>query len=139
MHFLESRSFACACAWSVQLLDAPAAVHRPFLKGVAVSIMYHVARGMDALHKLNIVLRDLKASNVFCSRYSDNNYIFYVVDFEYSNGVVGTGFFRALEILQALKNQVVNKRPNLFTRATDVYSYGMTCYEVLTGKLLRVI
>jgi len=54
---------------------------------------------------------------------------------ECSIGVVGIGFFRALEILQALKDKVVNQYPNLFTKEADVYSYGMVCYEILTGKL----
>ena len=45
------------------------------------------------------------------------------------------GFWRAPEILQACKNKNVFKRPEIFTKQADIYSYGMTCYEILSGKL----
>jgi len=102
-------------------------------------IMYDVARGMNRLCNLDIVQRDLKASNVLHAHFNKNSdeemHRLYVADFECSIGVVGIGFFRAPEILQAFKNKVVNERPDLFTNASNVYSYGMVCYEILTGKL----
>jgi serine/threonine protein kinase len=104
----------------------------PFSKVITEEIMWLVAKGMDWLHSRNIVHRDLKASNVLVGK--DEKSIL-VADFECSVGVVGTGFFRAPEILQACKDKTINHRPELFTKAVDVYSYGMTCYEILTGKL----
>ncbi|KAG0559177.1 hypothetical protein KC19_10G084600 [Ceratodon purpureus] len=59
----------------------------------------------------------------------------FVADYECSNAVVGTGFFRAPEILRALKERTISQKPEVFSRAADIYAYGMTCYEVLTGKL----
>lgn len=105
----------------------------PVSRDLADVIMYDVAMGMDWLHMRNTVHRDLKASNVHL-RTDHGLWIFYVADFECSIGVVGTGFFRAPEILQACKDKTVNNRPDLFSKAADVYSYGMTCYEILTGK-----
>ncbi len=43
--------------------------------------------------------------------------------------------FRAPEILQTFKEKNMNQRRDLFTRAADAYSYGMTYYEISTGKL----
>jgi serine/threonine protein kinase len=37
--------------------------------------------------------------------------------------------------LQALKDKNVYKKPEIFTKQADVYSYGMTCYEILAGKI----
>jgi serine/threonine protein kinase len=54
--------------------------------------------------------------------------------YECSIGVVGTGFFRVPKILEACKDKCVSKRPELFTKASNIYSYGMTCYEILIGK-----
>ncbi len=51
-------------------------------------------------------------------------------------GLKGTGFWRAPEILLALRRNEKLQLPlplDTFTKMADVYSYGMTCYEVLTG------
>lgn len=106
----------------------------PFNKEDMEDYMYMVALGMDELHSLDIVHRDLKASNVLHTK-NEKYWACYVADFECSVGVVGTGFWRAPEILQACKEKNVHKRLELFTRASDAYSYGMTCYEISTGKL----
>ena len=72
----------------------------PFPKEKAEEIMYRVAQGMEWLHSHGIIHRDLKASNVLVTHGGPWLYS-YVADFECSIGVVGTGFFRAPEILQA--------------------------------------
>ena len=104
----------------------------PFLSDLAKRIMYTVAEGMDWLHDCDIIHRDLKASNVLWNE-DESGFACYVADFECSVGVVGTGFWRAPEILQALKDKSI--RLELFTKEADVYSYAMTCYEILTGEL----
>ncbi|KAG0627583.1 hypothetical protein M758_2G212800 [Ceratodon purpureus] len=107
----------------------------PFSKEVVEELIFEIALGMSWLHSRDIVHRDLKASNVLVNVYDDGKYWCFVADYECSIGVVGTGPFRAPEILEACKDRSVSKRPELFTMASDVYSYGMTCYEILTGKL----
>ncbi|KAG0588636.1 hypothetical protein KC19_2G257900 [Ceratodon purpureus] len=111
----------------------------PFSKKVAEEMMFEVALGMSWLHSRDIVHRDLKASNVLVEVHEDGQFWCLVADYECSIGVVGTGLFRAPEILEACREKSVCKRPSnrpeLFTMASDVYSYGMTCYEILTGKL----
>ncbi|KAG0569075.1 hypothetical protein KC19_6G063900 [Ceratodon purpureus] len=62
---------------------------------------------------------------------SHKGYTLDVADFESSVAVVGTGFWRAPEVLIALKNKEFG--PKTWTRKGDVYSYAMTCYEVITG------
>ncbi len=53
-----------------------------------------------------------------------------VGDYESSDGVVGTGFFRAPEVLRALRDETKVE----WSAAVDVYGFGMVCYELLTGK-----
>jgi len=53
-----------------------------------------------------------------------------VGDYESSDGVVGTGFFRAPEVLRALRDGTDVE----YSAAVDVYGFGMVCYELLTGK-----
>ena len=109
----------------------------PFSKEEAELMMYGVALGVEWLHNHEIVHRDLKASNVLVKEYKSGwqKWEPFVADYECSIGVVGTGFFRAPEILQACKDRKVGERPKVFSRAADIYSYGMVCYEILTGKL----
>ncbi|KAG0599017.1 hypothetical protein M758_12G120500 [Ceratodon purpureus] len=107
----------------------------PFQKKVVEEIMYRVALGVNQLHSHGIVHRDLKASNVLVKTSPDGEHLWCIVaDFESSVGVLGTGFWRAPDILQACKERNVSKRPELFSKLADAYSYGMTCYEVLTGR-----
>jgi len=54
-----------------------------------------------------------------------------IADFEVSDNVVGTGFWRAPEVLQALRS----KAKPILSPAVDVYSYGMLCFELLTGHI----
>ncbi|KAG0588648.1 hypothetical protein KC19_2G259200 [Ceratodon purpureus] len=107
----------------------------PFSREVGEQLMFEIALGMSWLHNRDIVHRDLKASNVLVKVYEDGSFQCFVADYECSIGVVGTGLFRAPEILEACREKTVSKMPKLFTTASDVYSYGMTCYEILTGKL----
>jgi hypothetical protein len=59
------------------------------------------------------------------------SFYFYVKigDYESSDDVVGTGFWRPPEVLQALKD---GTKP-VWSREGDVYSFAMLCYELLTG------
>ena len=111
----------------------------PFPSANATRIVLHIAYGMRELHKHDIVHRDLKADNVLVDNETEtgkkdpNGCICQVADFEWSVGVEGTLFWRAPEILQAVKSR--NIKPELFTKSADVYSYGMTCYEIVTGRM----
>ena len=58
-----------------------------------------------------------------------------VVDFECSVGLAGTGFWRAPEILHQLDAGITATNLEV-TPMSDVYSYGMTCYEIVTGLML---
>ncbi|KAG0559176.1 hypothetical protein KC19_10G084600 [Ceratodon purpureus] len=109
----------------------------PFSKEDSEVIMYSIALGVEWLHNHDIIHRDLKASNVLVNEQKSTRPMWqcFVADYECSNAVVGTGFFRAPEILRALKERTISQKPEVFSRAADIYAYGMTCYEVLTGKL----
>ena len=88
---------------------------------------------VEWLYSHNIVHKDLEASNVLVKE-AHSWYYCLVADFECLIGVMGMGFFRALEILQACKNRIVREREDLFTNKV-VHSYKMTCDKILTRKL----
>ena len=117
----------------------------PFSKEVAIRCMWQIAKGMLELHIRHMPYRDLKATNVLIQKPSRfmkefdpiqaDNFTYKLADFECSIGVVETGFWRAPEILQALKDRIMNiiDPEKLFTQKVDVYSYAITYYEILTG------
>lgn len=114
----------------------------PFTISKSIHIMQEIAQGMVELRRRNVIHRDLKASNVLVHPYLDaklqcprhgGEFYSLVADYECSLGVVGTRFWRAPEILSAVKD--IRNKPELFSEKADVYSYSMTCYEVLSGKI----
>jgi len=133
--------------------DAMQMMMMPFRYSLTLHMMEHIANGMEILCEKGIIHRDLKASNIFVSPVEvqknglyhvhnsrkvelkedlayDGFYV-YVGDYESSDGVVGTGFWRPPEVLKAVKEDI---RPT-YTTAADVYGFGMVCYELLTGHI----
>lgn len=105
----------------------------PFKFPVTLDIITQIAMGMKLLHDQDIVHKDLKAENIFVQKSKDNiPYGVYIGDFENALMVAGTAFWRPPEVLEALK---VRRYPLPFTFAGDVYSFGMVCYEILTGNI----
>jgi serine/threonine protein kinase len=56
-------------------------------------------------------------------------------DYESSDDVVGTGFWRPPEVLQALRDGSPSDLRLVYSPAVDVYGFGMVCYEILTGRI----
>ncbi|KAG0565857.1 hypothetical protein KC19_7G018300 [Ceratodon purpureus] len=75
------------------------------------------------------------SSGKWHSLMDSSEYSAYITDFESSVGIVGTGFWRAPEVLKALRNGRLKPETLTFTQQVDVYSYVMTCYEVITGRV----
>ncbi len=120
----------------------------PFPQHMTLFMMRTIVIGVQSLHSRGLLHKDLKASNIFVSPYDskqgfitrnvklrrDLAYAFLGVavgDYKSSNGVVGTGFWRAPEVLKALRNNITPT----YSAAVDVYGFGMVCYELLTGLI----
>lgn len=114
------------------LHDSPLAVDR------IVSIAADVADALAEAHRMQVVHRDIKASNIFLSKLGDGQEVVKVLDFGLAkllrddqaltraNQVIGTLGYMSPEQVQAKSD---------ITSATDIYALGVVIYEMLTGWL----
>jgi serine/threonine protein kinase len=106
-----------------------------------IYMMREIALGIRELHSCGRIHKDIKASNILVGTNLRFN-LFGIVeikigDYESSDDVVGTGFWRAPEVLRALR-AVRDGSSDLrlvCSPAVDVYGFGMVCYEILTGQI----
>ncbi|KAG0561181.1 hypothetical protein KC19_9G043400 [Ceratodon purpureus] len=106
--------------------------HGPPFKDIqnVYSVLYSAATDLEELHQAGVVHRDIKASNIL-TRAGVGGESF-LIDYECSVGVIGTGFWRAPEILEQVQKRVPSSEL-VFTKKADIYSFGMMCYEMVTG------
>uniref|UniRef100_A0A6T7VVI0 Protein kinase domain-containing protein n=1 Tax=Pyramimonas obovata TaxID=1411642 RepID=A0A6T7VVI0_9CHLO len=89
-----------------------------------------VARGMDYLHKNHIIHRDLKASNLLI----DENGVVKVADFGVSRVKDEKGIMTAeTGTYRWMAPEIIEHRA--YGSAVDVYSFGITLWELLTGSV----
>ncbi|KAG0558632.1 hypothetical protein KC19_10G042400 [Ceratodon purpureus] len=130
----------------------------PFDLNEAVHIIKRIAQGMRFLHYRDVVHRDLKASNVLVPHHPGSIDV-KIADFglsqfidpsgESSAGHVGSRYWRAPELLplpgaessgvveedQPMRDGNGDEPKRYDLKAADVYSFAMTCYEVLSGEV----
>jgi serine/threonine protein kinase len=134
----------------------------PFGLAVALDISLQIAEGMEYLHKRQRVHMDLKSENILVNSEQDQQmakagYLqAKVADFGLANAKpknvtseeiynVGSTQWMAPELIRLHNANAAEERldrddkttpvRNLDLYAADVYSYAITCYEILTGRL----
>jgi serine/threonine protein kinase len=127
----------------------------PFNIQEVVDLMLQVADGMKYLHQLKVVHRDLKPSNILVGRMKTTNLsdnvpeLLYVkladfglsvtklesMTYSHQSMNVGTMRYMAPEVMGKEGDEWDPHKAakNPFKR--DIYSFGMTCYEILTGNI----
>jgi hypothetical protein len=134
----------------------------PFKLLQAIDIMLQVAEGMHYLHQKKVVHRDLKSTNILvkCDEHDGHVYA-KVADFglsktkesscTYSDLTMDQGTTRwmapelfgnfdqsvPIQVCQetqhpSLSNEQISRR---YPFKVDIYSFGMVCYEILTGNI----
>lgn len=101
-----------------------------------LGIIKEVALGLQAAHRQGLIHRDVKPTNIMVTQTEEGNWKPFIMDFgiareQEASGltstgvVVGTPFYMSPE---HAKGKVTN-----LDRRSDIYSLGITLYELLTG------
>ncbi len=102
--------------------------HHPLRVGVQVKLALDVARGMDYLHRCNIIHRDLKAANLLMNEHDDCK----VADFGVARVVDGAAVMTAeTGTYRWMAPEVVSHQR--YDAKCDVFSYGILLWEIVTG------
>ncbi|KAG0630068.1 hypothetical protein M758_1G151800 [Ceratodon purpureus] len=114
-----------------------------FMISVSIDMLLQIVEAMIHVHDCGVMHRDLKAENCLVSRVpEDDGYVVKLIDF-------GESKLRSLEMGSHFKTrnrgtrawmapEVIGKEGDeskLYTWSADVYSFGMTCYEIITGEI----
>ncbi|MCF0228572.1 MAG: Stk1 family PASTA domain-containing Ser/Thr kinase [Parasporobacterium sp.] len=96
----------------------------------ATSIAIQIAQGIDAAHNANIIHRDIKPQNVLISREGKIKVTDFGIARTTTANTISTDILGSVQYIspeQARGGQVDNR--------TDIYSFGIVFYEMITGRL----
>lgn len=100
-----------------------------------VQVMRRVAAAMQEAHRLGLIHRDLKPTNIMVEKTESGEFVPYVMDFGLARevqaaGMTITGF--AMGTPSYMSPEQARGDTTRIDRRTDIYSIGATLYEALT-------
>jgi len=99
-------------------------------------LMVDVCEGVHAAHRVGLVHRDLKPTNLMVDHAEDGTVRACVLDFGLARGAEGGGFTetgRVMGTVSYMSPEQARGNASLLDRRSDVYSLGATLYTLLDG------
>lgn len=108
---------------------------RPALHGITKNLLLAVASGLEHMHEKGFLHRDIKPDNILATKSGDVRLIDYSLagppDSAVSSLLKGQRSRKIMGTRTYIAPEMIKKKPISF--ATDIYSLGVTVFEVLTG------
>jgi predicted ATPase len=106
---------------------------------LALEIVQQVAAGLAAVHKLKLVHRDVKPSNILVNFDDEGAVVAKIIDLGLAKAIVEPGGQSTLSMPGAFVGTPEFASPEQFTGTeidirSDLYSLGVTLWEMLAGK-----
>ncbi|CFW93425.1 putative Non-specific protein-tyrosine kinase [endosymbiont DhMRE of Dentiscutata heterogama] len=94
--------------------------------------LYFIAAGLNSVHGQGLMHRDLHSGNILnLNGNKDEDFFCYIADFGLCRPVNEADKSKVYGVMPYVAPEVLQGQP--YTQASDVYSFGMIMYEVLTG------
>jgi serine/threonine protein kinase len=100
-----------------------------------LSILRQIMFGLQGMHEVKIIHKDLHGGNIFLKKYYEDcdRYHAYIGDFGISGSAIEpTDNKEIYGIIPYIAPEIF--RGQKYTEASDIYSYGMIMWEVMTGR-----
>lgn len=103
-----------------------------------IKIVKDVALGLHAAHRMGLIHRDVKPANVMVSQTEEGQWKSYILDFgaareQEAPGLTSTGMLIGTPFYMAPEH--ARGRRESLDRRSDIYSLGVTLYELLSGQV----